>query len=142
MSNELADGIMKAKGLEKLYIAGNKMVKGLSNILYNLAFQPSIKIIDISDNQTCDRKETSTSLHKLIKMSQTVDTIIANNLPNLNKDLTNDFYYALGDSNNLTYLDLNKNGYFSNVMIQQSGKAALSFFCASSAFFRSVLAAV
>ena len=115
MSNELADGIMKAKGLEKLYIAGNKMVKGLSNILYNLAFQPSIKVIDISDNQTCDRKETSTSLHKLIKMSQTIDTIIANNLPNLNKELTNDFYYALGDSNNLTYLDLNKNGVFSNV---------------------------
>ena len=115
MSNELADGIMKAKGLEKLYLAGNKMIKGLSNILYNLAFQPSIKVIDISDNQTCDRKETSTSLHKLIKMSQTIDTIIANNLPNLNKELTNDFYYALGDSNNLAYLDLNKNGVFSNV---------------------------
>ena len=115
MTNELADGIMKAKSLEKLYLSGNKMVKGLSNILYNLAFQPSIKVIDISDNQTCDRKETSTSLHKLIKMSQTIDTIIANNIPNLNKELTNDFYYALGDSNNLTYLDLNKNGNFSNV---------------------------
>ena len=115
MSNELADGIMKAKGLEKLYVQGNKMVKGLSNILYNLAFQPSIKVIDISDNQSCDKKETSISLHKLIKMSQTVDTIIANNLVNFNKELTNDFYYALGDNNNLVYLDLSKNGYFSNV---------------------------
>jgi ubiquitin-protein ligase/Ran GTPase-activating protein (RanGAP) involved in mRNA processing and transport len=115
MSNELADGIMKAKGLEKLYIKGNKLVKGLSTILYNLAFQPSIKIIDISDNQTCDKKETSISLHKLIKMSQTVDTIIANNLTNFNKELTNDFYYALGDNNNLAYLDLSKNGNFSNV---------------------------
>ena len=66
MSNELADGIMKAKGLEKLYLQGNQMVKGLSNILYNLAFQPSIKVIDISDNQTCDKKETSISLHKLL----------------------------------------------------------------------------
>jgi ubiquitin-protein ligase/Ran GTPase-activating protein (RanGAP) involved in mRNA processing and transport len=115
MSNELADGIMKAKGLEKLYIAGNNMVKGLSNILYNLAFQPSIKIIDISDNKVCDKKETSISLHKLIKMSQTVDTIIANNIANFNKELTNEFYYALGDSNNLTYLDLHNNGIFSNV---------------------------
>ena len=115
MSNELADGIMKAKGLEKLYIAGNNMVKGLSNILYNLAFQPSIKIIDISDNKVCDKKETSISLHKLIKMSQTVDTIIANNITNFNKELTNEFYYALGDSNNLTYLDLHNNGIFSNV---------------------------
>ena len=121
MSNELADGIMKAKGLEKLYLQGNKMVKGLSNILYNLAFQPSIKVIDISDNQTCDKKETSISLHKLLKMSQTVDTIIAKNLTNFNKELTEDFYYALGDNNNLTYLDLSLNGNFSNV--QNLGKA-------------------
>ena len=115
MCNELADGIMKAKALEKLYISGNRMVKGLSNILYNLAFQPSIKVIDISSNNTCDRKETSISLHKFIKMSQTVETIIANDIKSLNKDLTNDFYYALGDSNNLVYLDLSKNGNFSNL---------------------------
>ena len=115
MCNELADGIMKAKALEKLYISGNRMVKGLSNILYNLAFQPSIKVIDISSNNTCDRKETSISLHKFIKMSQTVETIIANDIKSLNKELTNDFYYALGDSNNLVYLDLSKNGNFSNL---------------------------
>ena len=115
MCNELADGIMKAKALEKLYICGNRMVKGLSNILYNLAFQPSIKIIDISSNASCDKKETSISLHKFIKMSQTVDTIIANNISQLNQQLTNDFYYALGDSNNLVYLDMSKNGIFSNL---------------------------
>ena len=115
MSNELADGIMKAKALEKLYIVGNNMVKGLSNILYNLAFQPSIKIIDISDNKTCDRKETSTSLHKFIKMSQTVNIIVAKSLQNFNKELTDDFYNAVGDSNNLVYLDLSNNGKFSQV---------------------------
>ena len=115
MSNELADGIMKAKALEKLYISGNNMVKGLSNILYNLAFQPSIKIIDISSNNSCDRKETSISLHKFIKMSQTVEIIVANNISSLNQQLNNDFYYALGDNNNLVYLDLSKNGLFSNL---------------------------
>ena len=115
LCNELADGIMKAKALEKIYISGNKMIKGLSSILYNLAFQPSIRIVDISNNQTCDKKETAISLHKFIKMSQTVNTIIANNLPNFNKELDNDFYYSLGDSNNLEYLDLSKNGNFSNV---------------------------
>jgi formyltetrahydrofolate hydrolase len=115
MSNELADGIMKAKALEKLYIAGNNMVKGLSNILYNLAFQPSIKIIDVSDNKTCDRKETSTSLHKFIKMSQTVNVIVAKSIQSLNKELTDDFYNAVGDSNNLVYLDLSNNGKFSQV---------------------------
>ena len=115
MSNELADGIMKAKALEKLYISGNKMSKGLSSILYNLAFQPSIKIIDMSFNTSCDKKETSTSLHKFIKMSQTVDTIIANNINGFNRELSNEFYYALGDSNSLVYLDLSNNGPFSNI---------------------------
>ena len=115
MSNELADGIMKAKALEKLYICGNNMIKGLSNILYNLAFQPSIKIIDISYNNTCDKKETSTSLYKLLKMSQTIETIIANNIKTLNSQFTNEFYYALGDNNNLVYLDLSRNGAFSNL---------------------------
>ena len=67
MCNDLADGIMKAKSLEKLYIAGNNMVKGLSSILYNLAFQPAIKFIDISNNKSCDKKETSISLQKKLK---------------------------------------------------------------------------
>ena len=116
MCNDLAVGIMKAKGLAKLYIAGNNMVKGLSSILYNLAFQPAIKFIDISNNQKCDKKETSTSLHKLVRMSQTVETIIDNNIPGLNNALTNDFYYAIGDNNNLSYLDLSYNGNLSNIV--------------------------
>ena len=115
MSNELADGIMKAKALEKLYISSNEMQKGLANILYNLAFQPSIKIIDISNNSKADLKEVSTSLHKFIKMSQTVECIIANNIRDFNKQLTNEFYYSLGDTNCLNYLDLSGNGPFSNI---------------------------
>mgnify|MGYP002624006015 CR=1 FL=1 len=124
LSNELADGIMKAKALEKLYLVGNNMNKGLSNILYNLAFQPSIKVIDVSNNHTCDKKEAAISLHKFIKMSQTVHTIIANNFQNLNKELTKEFYTSLGDSNNLVYLDLSNNGIFSNV---QNLGMAISF---------------
>ena len=116
MCNELADGVMKAKALEKLYISGNNMSKGLSNILYNLAFQPSIKIIDISDNKSYDKQETPISLHKFIKMSQTVEKIIANNLKDLNKELKIDFFYALGDNNNLNYLDLSYNGFISNAL--------------------------
>ena len=115
MCNELSDGIMKAKCLEKLYIPDNKMVKGLSSIIYNLAFQPSIKVLDASYNKTCDLKETAVSLNKLIKMSQTIETIIINNIPGLNMQLTNDFYNALGDNNNLLYLDLSKNGSFNDI---------------------------
>ena len=40
------------------------------------------------------------SLHKFIKMNQTIEIIIANNIPGLNSVLTDDFYYALCDNNN------------------------------------------
>ena len=119
--NELSDGVMKAKCLEKLYIPGNNLVKGLSSIIYNLAFQPCIKVLDASNNKTCELSETAVSLHKLIKMSQTLEYIIINNIPNLNRSLTYDFYNALGDNNNLLYLDLSKNGDFND--ITQLGKA-------------------
>ena len=48
-------------------------------------------------------------------MSQTIDTIIAHGMMGFNRELSNDFYYALGDSNSLEYLDLSNNGLFSNI---------------------------
>ena len=119
--NELADGIMKAKTLEKLYISGNKSNRGLANIIYNLAFQPLIQFLDISNNNTCDKKELVISLYKFIKMSQSVKTIIANNIIDLNNNLTKEFFTTLGDNNNLSYLDISNNGNLLN--ITQLGKA-------------------
>ena len=115
MCTELADGIMKAKSLEKLYIVENKMNKGLSAIINNLAFQPSIKIIDISKNQLCDKNEVVISLLKLIKMSKTIEIIICNNIPELNNALNKEFFCALGNNSNLSYLDLSYNGKFSDI---------------------------
>lgn len=121
LCNELADGIMKAKSLEKLYFAGNNTSKGLSSIIYNLAFQPAIKLIDISYNSTCDVKELSSSLYKFIKMSQSIETIIANNIPELNNNLNREFYTTLGDNIYLSYLDLSNNGKFTNQNLSQLG---------------------
>ena len=117
MAKEIADGIMKAKSLEKLYIGNNNMNKGLSNILYNLAFQPSIKVIDISKNNSCDKYETATSLYKLLKMSQTIEYLICSNISALNNSLKEDFFYSLGDSNSLCYLDLSSSGNFTNIRL-------------------------
>ena len=80
MAKEIADGVMKAKALEKLYLGNNQMIKGLSNILYNLAFQPSIKVIDISGNASSHRIETSVALYKLLKMSQTIESLICSKI--------------------------------------------------------------
>lgn len=92
MAKEIADGIMKAKSLEKLYIANNNMNKGLSSFLYNLAFQPSIKVIDISKNNSCDKIETANSLYKLLKMSQTIEYLICSDISSLNNSLKEDFF--------------------------------------------------
>ena len=121
LCNELADGIMKAKSLEKLYFAGNNTNKGISSIIYNLAFQPAIKLIDISYNNTCDVVELASSLYKFIKMSQSIETIIANNIPQLNNSFTKDFYSTLGDNIYLTYLDLSNNGKFTSSNLNQFG---------------------
>ena len=121
LCNELADGIMKAKSLEKLYFAGNHTSKGISSIIYNLTFQPAIKLIDISYNETCDVKELASSLYKFIKMSQSIETIIANNIPELNNSLTKEFYTTLGDNVYLSYLDLSNNGKFSISNLNQLG---------------------
>ena len=114
MAKEIADGIMKAKALEKIYLMQTNTTKGLSSILYNLAFQPKIKLVDISNNSSIDRKETSIALYKLLKMSQTIETLIFRHIMNFNKELTKDFYYALGDSNSLVNLDLSFSGNISN----------------------------
>ena len=106
MGKEIADGIMKAKLLEKIYLNSNQTQKALSSIIYNLSFQPKIKVIDISENTSCDKKETAIALYKLLKMSQTIEIIIAKGIPQLNGELTRDFFISLGDSTSLIYLDL------------------------------------
>ena len=110
MAKEIADGLMRAKALEKLYLNNNDLNLGLSSILYNLAFQPSIRVLDISNNQKFDKKETQVSLYKLIKMSSTIEYLLCNNNKGLNELLTNDFYKSIGDCNSLRYLDINSSG--------------------------------
>lgn len=115
MAKEIADGIMKAKSLQKIYLKGNNMKKGLANILYNLAFQPCLELIDISDNKSADVVETSVALYKLIKMSQSLSYLICRGIPNLIQSLTNEFYYSLGDNSSLQYLDLSESGNISSI---------------------------
>ena len=110
MAKEIADGIMKAKCLEKIYLCENKLVKGLASVLYNLAFQPSLKIIDISGSSSADVKETATALYKLIKMSQSLQILVCRRIPNLVSSLTNEFCYSLGDNSSIAYLDLTNSG--------------------------------
>ena len=55
-TQEIADGLMMAKKLEIFKVSGNKnMGEAVSSIIYNLAFSPKIRHIDLSDTSN-DRR--------------------------------------------------------------------------------------
>lgn len=122
-TKELSDGIMKAKNLELLDLSNSTLEKGLSSILYNLAFQPMIKYLDISNCKKNDPKELSNSLYKLIKMSLSLEVVYASNINNLNTNFPDDFYISLGDNSSLRVLDLSSSGIFDNNSLSKLGNA-------------------
>ncbi len=123
MAKEIVDGIMKAKNLDQIYLSQNSLVKGVANIIYNLSFQPSLKVLDISNNSNADVKETAENLYKLIKMSGSLEVLIANNINKLLDNLTRDFYSSLGDNSSIKYLDLTKCGTLNTTSARNFGNA-------------------
>lgn len=75
----IADGLMRAKRLEIIKLRGNtSMGIGLNNIIYNLAFSPKIRHIDISDVNKTDTN-TAEALYKLLKISGAIEVLILKN---------------------------------------------------------------
>ena len=60
---------MRAKQLEVLKVANNtQMARGVNTLIYNLAFSPKIRYIDLSNISQTDN-ETAEAIYKLIKIS-------------------------------------------------------------------------
>lgn len=112
---ELADGLLNAINLQKFYMSGNELFSGVSQILNSLSLQPSIKIIDISKNMGYDKTNTADAIYKLIKKNKTLEVLIANKLPKLNEELSDNFFISLGENSKLKYLDISSNGNFKNI---------------------------
>lgn len=109
--NELSDGMMKAKGIENIFLNDNLQIKNLAGIVNNLAFQPSLKILNIGGNTNIiDTTNVANALTKLLKMSQSIEILICSNIRDFNRYNTLEFYQALGDNTSLKYLDLTKSG--------------------------------
>lgn len=74
-TKEIADGLMRAKQLEILKLANNPNMKAsVSTVLYNLAFSPKIRHIDISDLQSATA-DVAEAIYKLIKISGAIETL-------------------------------------------------------------------
>jgi hypothetical protein len=107
-TKELADGLMRAKQLEILKASGNQnMGTAVNAILYNLAFSPKIRHIDLSEMQT-GTAAMAEALYKLIKISGAIEVLLLKNT-GVQRFLTEDFYKSLGENKTLTYLNLDSN---------------------------------
>jgi hypothetical protein len=99
---------MRAKQLEILKASGNQnMGTAVNAILYNLAFSPKIRHIDLSEMQT-GTAAMAEALYKLIKISGAIEVLLLKNT-GVQRFLTEDFYKSLGENKTLTYLNLDSN---------------------------------
>jgi len=88
-------------------MGGNPLMRDVvSQVLYNLAFSPKIRSIDLHDSQ-CGSATVAEAIFKLIKISGAIENL---NLENtgVRLHLTADFYKALGESKTLKYLNLSE----------------------------------
>ena len=116
---EVADGLMRAKQLQRICLANNpQMDYGVNYILYNLAFSPKIAYIDISGISVSQRQvETVEALYKLVKISGSLETLVLNRT-NIVPHLSRDFWKAMGENPTLRHLYLDmESGSFSQTAV-------------------------
>ena len=67
---------MRAKQLEIFKASNNpSMGTAMNTIIYNLAFSPKIKLLDLSNNKGTNH-DTAEALYKLLKISGAIETLI------------------------------------------------------------------
>ena len=71
LGKEVADGLIRAKQLEVINLSKNASLE-CSQILYNLAFSPKIRHIDLTDDTSANTSDTAEALYKLIKISGSI----------------------------------------------------------------------
>lgn len=121
-SKEIADGLMRAKQLQVIKMAKNQSIgKGADAILYNLAFSPKITYIDLSDD-LLNSSDTAEAIYKLVKISGSLETLILHNTQ-INNQLKEEFFIALGENKTLTHLNLNNTTYTSINILQLLAKS-------------------
>ena len=122
-AKEIADGLMRAKKLEVLKMRFNSsLYNGISPILYNLAFAPRIKLIDLTSCSIGGNSNACEAVYKLVKISGSLEHLILNNTGAFN-NITRDFFIALGENKTLKSLHLDAVSRYSNSFCNDLGKA-------------------
>ena len=115
-AKNIADGLMRAKRLEVIRLKKmNGLGQGVTPILYNLAFSPRIKCVDMShlpevnhDADTCE------AIYKLVKITGSLEFLNFNLTP-VFEGLTEDFFRALGECKTLRAILIDSHQPFGRV---------------------------
>jgi hypothetical protein len=96
---------MRAKQLEMIKLAKNPVMgKSVNTVIYNLAFSPKIKYIDLEGMKGTDA-DTAEALYKLLNISGSIETLNLRH-SSVNSQLREDFYKAIGQNKTLKYLNV------------------------------------
>ena len=96
---------MRAKALEIIKVGDNPaMGKSVNAIIYNLAFSPKIRLIDLNGMKGTDT-DTAEALYKLLNISGSIETLNLDNA-DIIPSFTQDFWKAVGQNKTLRYLNL------------------------------------
>jgi hypothetical protein len=96
---------MRAKQLEIVKLAKiPTMGKAVNSVIYNLAFSPKIKFLDLEGMKATD-DDTAEALFKLVNISGSIETINLDQTDVVPK-LKEEFYRSVGQSKTLKYLNL------------------------------------
>ena len=121
VAKDIADGLMRAKMLEVLKLRNSSYcVNGITSMLYNLAFSPRIKFIDLTNCSIGGNANLCEALYKLIKISGSMEHLILNGT-NCSSGLTKDFFLALGENKTLQSLHMDTTSRYSNDFAQKLG---------------------
>mmetsp|Transcript_34673 Transcript_34673/g.53118 ORF Transcript_34673/g.53118 Transcript_34673/m.53118 type:complete len:432 (-) Transcript_34673:998-2293(-) len=120
-AKEIADGLMRAKQLEILNLSNNPSID-CYQIIYNMAFSPKIKHIDLTNVPKANTSDTAEAIYKLLKISGSIRTLLMGGT-NIGNRLPKDFFVVLGENKTLEHLNLDfSSGTLSTTNIEYLGK--------------------
>ena len=120
---DIADGLMRAKMLEVLRLRNASYCdSGVTSMLYNLAFSPRIKFIDLTNCLVSNSNSICETIYKLVKISGSIEHLILNKSSCIS-GLTKDFWKALGENKTIKSLHIDTTIKYSNDFANKLGKA-------------------
>lgn len=123
IAKDIADGLMRAKLLEVLKLRNNfSLYNGISPMLYNLAFSPRIKFVDLTGCNINGNANTCEALYKLLKISGSLEHLILNNT-GAAQSMPQDFYIALGENKTIKSLHMDTVNRYPSNFCELLGKA-------------------